>query len=121
MSYKKYIIASLSALLTLLIFGTPAVANQASGKIGFSLNVQADGFFNPKVIKITVNKVEAGSLAQSAGLLLGDELLKVEDVEVPGAAASSLKPHMEFVQGKPKKLMFRRANGQIYEATLVKP
>ena len=105
----------------MMLFDVQAAASQVSGRIGFSLNVQADGFFKPKVTKITVNQVEAGSQAQLAGLAIGDELIKVQDIEVPGADASLLKPHMEFVQGKPKKLVFKRANGQIYEATLLKP
>lgn len=98
-----------------------ANAQQPSGRIGFSLKVQADGFFNPKVTKVVVELVEPGSQAQTAGLALGDELIKVQDVDVPGTDASVLKPHMEFVSGKPKKLVFRRPNGQTYEATLVKP
>lgn len=100
---------------------TQATAQQPSGRIGFSLKVQADGFFNPKVTKVVVELVEPGSQAQTAGLALGNELIKVQDVEVPGTDASVLKPHMEFVSGKPKKLVFRRPNGQTYEATLVKP
>jgi len=58
---------------------------------------------------------------QKTGLTLGDELIKVEEIEVPGTDASVLKPHIKFVSGKPKKLVLRRSNGQIYEATLVKP
>jgi C-terminal processing protease CtpA/Prc len=100
---------------------TQATAQQPSGRIGFSLKVQADGIFNPKVTKVVVELVEPGSQAQTAGLALGDELIKVQDVEVPGTDASVLKPHMAFVSGKPKKLVFRRPNGQTYEATLVKP
>ena len=99
---------------------TQATVQQPSGRIGFSLKVQADGFFNPKVTKVVVELVEPGSQAQTAGLALGNELIKVQDVEVPGTDASVLKPHMEFVSGKPKKLVFRRPNGQTYEATLVK-
>lgn len=112
------------ALSVCMVFGltiTQATAQQPSGKIGFSLKVQADGIFNPKVTKIVVDLVEPESQAQKAGLALGDELIKVEDIEVPGTDASVLKPHIKFVSGKPKKLVFKRVNGQIYEATLVKP
>ena len=112
------------ALSVCMVFGltiTQATAQQPSGKIGFSLKVQADGIFNPKVRKIVVDLVEPESQAQKAGLMLGDELIKVEDIEVPGADASVLKPHIKFISGKPKKLVFKRVNGQIYEATLVKP
>jgi ABC-type sugar transport system substrate-binding protein len=121
---KIILIKELLALVlyVCMVFGltiTPATAQQPSGRIGFSLKVQADGFFNPKVTKIVVDLVEPQ--AQKAGLSLGDELIKVQDVIVPGTDASVLKPHMEFVSGKPKKLLFRRPNGQTYEAMLVKP
>jgi len=112
------------ALSVCMVFGltiTQATAQQPSGKISFSLKVQADGIFNPKVTKIVVDLVEPESQAQKAGLALGDELIKVEDIEVPGTDASVLKPHIKFISGKPKKLVFKRVNGQIYEATLVKP
>jgi predicted metalloprotease with PDZ domain len=123
---KIILIKELLALVlyVCMVFGltiTPATAQQPSGRIGFSLKVEADGFFNPKVTKIVVDLVEPESQAQKAGLSLGDELIKVQDVVVPGTDASVLKPHMEFVSGKPKKLLFRRPNGQTYEAMLVKP
>lgn len=120
MTLHQLVAKTVLVFFALLISITQVHAQQSSGRIGFSLNVQADGFFNPKVIKITVNQVEPGSQAQLAGLTIGDELIQVQDVEVPGAEASVLKPHIEFVKGKPKKLVFKRVNGQIYEATLVK-
>lgn len=98
-----------------------AWAQQAGRAIGFSLQVQADGFFSPVIVKVLVKVVEPGSPAQAAGLAPGDELLRVDGVTVPGAAASEIRPHMEFVPGKAKKLAFRRPGGQEYEATLVKP
>ena len=118
---KELLAIALSVATLLGLTITQATAQQPSGRIGFSLKVQADGFFNPKVTKVVVELVEPGSQAQTAGLALGDELIKVQDIEVPGTDASVLKPHMEFVSGKPKKLLFRRPNGQTYEATLVKP
>jgi hypothetical protein len=39
---------------------------------------------------------------------------------VPGSQTSALKPHMEFLAGQPKKLVFRRPSGQEYETTLLK-
>ncbi len=121
LSIKELLVFLLSICVTFGLTIKQVTAQQPSGRIGFSLKVQADGFFNPKVTKVVVELVEPGSQAQTAGLALGDELIKVQDVEVPGTDASVLKPHMEFVSGKPKKLLFRRPNGQTYEATLVKP
>lgn len=121
LSVKELLVFLLSICVTFGLTIRQVTAQQPSGRIGFSLKVQADGFFKTKVTKIVVDLVEPGSQAQTAGLALGDELIKVQDVEVPGTDASVLKPHMEFVSGKPKKLVFRRPNGQTYEATLVKP
>ena len=118
---KELLVFALSICVAFGLTMTQANAQQPSARIGFSLKVQADGFFNPKVTKVVVDLVEPGSQAQTAGLALGDELIKVQDIEVPGTDASILKPHMAFVSGKPKKLVFRRSNGQTYEATLVKP
>ena len=118
---KELLVFALSVCMVFGLTITQATAQQPSGKIGFSLKVQADGIFNPKVTKIVVDLVEPESQAQKAGMALGDELIKVEDIEVPGTDASVLKPHIKFISGKPKKLVFKRVNGQIYEATLVKP
>ena len=117
---KELLVFALSVCMAFGLTITQVTAQQPSGRIGFSLKVQADGFFKPKVTNVVVDLVEPGSQAQ-AGLAPGDELIKVQDIEVPGTDASVLKPHTEFVSGKPKKLVFRRPNGQTYEATLVKP
>ncbi len=101
---KEFLTLALSVCMVLGLTITQAKAQQPSGKIGFSLKVQADGFFNPKITKIVVDLVEPESQAQKAGMALEDELIKVEDIEVPGTDASVLKPHMKFISGKPKSL-----------------
>jgi C-terminal processing protease CtpA/Prc len=108
----------MSFLVVLVMVMTHPVALQVSARFGFGLQIQADGFFNPKVIKVLVNLVELGSQAHTAGLSLGDELIRVQDFSIPGTDTALLKPHMNFVQGMPKMLVFRRPNGQTYEATL---
>ena len=117
---KELLVFAASVCVAFGLTITQVTAQQPSGRIGFSLKVQADGFFKPKVTNVVVDLVEPGSQAQTAGLAPGDELIKVQDIEVPGTDASVLKPHMEFVSGKPKKLVFRRPNGQTYAVTLVK-
>lgn len=108
----------LSFLVVFVMVVTHPVALQVSDKFGFGLQVQANGFFNPKVIKVLVNLVEPGSQAHAAGLSLGDELIRVQDLSLPGTDTALLKPHMNFVQGITKRLVFKRPNGQTYEATL---
>ena len=118
MSCINYRTFQMSFLVVLVMVMTHPVALLVSARFGFGLQIQADGFFNPKVIKFLVNLVELGSQAHTAGLSLGDELIRVQDFSIPGTDTALLKPHMNFVQGMPKMLVFRRPNGQTYEATL---
>jgi len=113
---------ALEALLAIVLAlaASFATAQSAGKSLGFSLQVSVDGIFSPKVAKAVVKSVEAGSQAQAAGLAVGDELIRVEGVQVLGAQASDLKPHMQFEVGKPKKLVLRRADGKEYEVTLTK-
>lgn len=97
-----------------------AAAAPAGKGFGFGLEVSVEGFFAPKVTKVVVKSLEAGSQAQSAGLAVGDELIRVDGLTVPGAPASELKSRMEFEVGKPKKLGLRRTDGKEYEATFTK-
>ena len=109
-------------LASALALGVASFAASAQPKpIGFSLQVSTDGILSPKVVKAVVGKVQDDSQAKAAGMAAGDELIKVEGIDVPGNGAFTLKPHMEFVPGKPKRLVFKRADGSTYEATLTKP
>lgn len=107
------------AAVTLLAAASLSASAQ-SKPLGFSLQVSTDGIFSPKVVKAVVGQVQEDSQAKAAGLSVGDELIRIEGVEVPGNGAYALKPHMEFVPGKPKRLVFKRADGATYEATLTK-
>lgn len=108
---------ALSAIAAILLAVASASSTAQSKPIGFSLQVSVDGTM---VAKAIVSKVQPDSQAKAAGLSSGDELIRVEGIEVPGNSASTLKPHMEFLPGKPKRLMFMRADGSTYEATLTK-
>ena len=114
----NYRTVQMSFLVALVMVVTHPAALQVSERFGFGLQVQADGFFNPKVIKVLVNLVEPGSQADTADLSPGDELIRVQDLSLPGTDTALLKPHMNFVQGMAKRLVFKRPNGQTYEATL---
>ncbi len=84
------------------------------------MQVSTDGFFSSTVAKVTVIQVLPNSQALAKGLAIGDELIRVQGVQVPGNKATTLKPHMEFVAGVPKELVFRRTNGTEYEVTLTR-
>lgn len=100
-----------------------AVAGESKEKakpVGFSLQVSGDGFFNPTVTKAVVKAILPGTPAEAAGIKVGDELVKVEGVVVPGNSGSVIKPRMEFVPGKPKKMVFKHPDGTEYEVTLTR-
>ncbi len=107
------------ALAALLAAGT-AFADDKPAPIGMSLKIHAEGFFSTTVVKATVESLVPDSQALKAGLAVGDELLRVQGITVPGNKADVLKPHMKFEPGVPKKLAFKRADGSEYEVTLIR-
>ena len=56
----------------------------------------------------------------AAGVAAGDELVKIQEIPVPGNSASKLKEHMDFAPGVPKKITFRRSNGSEYEVVFTR-
>jgi len=92
----------------------------ADEPIGMGLNVATEGFLGTTVSKVTVAKIDAGSQAERKGLLVGDEVLKVNGVTVPGAGVFTLRPHMKFEPGVSKRLSMKHVDGTAYEVELVK-
>jgi predicted metalloprotease with PDZ domain len=103
-----------------LVFIQGAAAQPPEKKIGFGIQVYTDGFFSSTVTRIAVTQVVADSQAQSAGVAVGDELVRVQETVVPGGSATKLKEHLEFVPGVAKKITFRRANGSEYDVVFVR-
>ncbi|OYT86634.1 MAG: hypothetical protein CFE46_14255 [Burkholderiales bacterium PBB6] len=89
--------------------------------IGMALKVETEGLLGLTVAKVVVSEVKPGSQAEAAGVLAGDQIVRVEGQQVPGGNALSLRPHMNFVPGEPKKIVFRHPSGTEFEVTLVKP
>lgn len=97
-----------------------AAAQQPEKKIGFGVEVSADGFFSTTLARVSVNSVTPDSQAAAAGVVVGDEVVRIQGITVPGNSAATLKEHMEFVPGVPKRIVFKRANGTEYEVTLTR-
>jgi len=111
----------LMALTALALTGSnPVLAQPPARKIGFGVKVMTDGLLSQTVARIEVAKVSPGSQAQAAGVAVGDELVRIDDTPVPGNSAMTLKAHMDFVPGVPKKVTFKRPSGVIYVATFVR-
>lgn len=117
---SRRLVACLSLFIALSCGALAGESKNAPKPIGFSLQVSGDGFFNPTVTMAVVKAILPGTPAEAAGIKVGDELVKVEGVVVPGNTGSALKPRMEFVPGKPKKMVFKRPDGTEYEVTLTR-
>ena len=82
MSARSLTKVALTAFL-LFVCTAPCRAGEG-GKLGFTINVEADGVFNPVVTKIVVTRVEPGLLAANAGIVGGDEIIQIEGHSVAG-------------------------------------
>lgn len=111
---KRQTLATAS-MLVLLASVPMAHAQQTEKKIGFAVQVSTDGFFSTTIAKVAVTQVSPDSQALAAGVAAGDEIVKIQDIPVPGNSATKLKEHMDFVPGVPKKIIFKRLNGSEYE------
>ena len=104
----------------LIAFAQPCHAE--GPKIGFSIRVEGDGFFlNPLVTKILVTDVEKGSLADGAGIVAGDEIMKIEGQAVVGKRARDLQPFMRINPGETRTLHLKHANGEQFNARITMP
>ncbi len=85
------------------------------------VSVEADGFFNPVIKKVTVTKVEKASLAEAAGIVGGDEIVQVEGQPVVGKLAKEVQALMKFGPGESRTLRVKHADGKEFDAKLTKP
>ena len=110
------------ALLAVLLLACAPSSYADGAKLGFAITVDGDGFvLNPVVTKVRVTSVEKGSLAASAGMVAGDEILQIEGHPVAGKRARELQPYMAFGPGETRILHLRHASGEEYDARLTKP
>ena len=107
----------LPIFLFLLFCGGVALAAE-KGWFGFRLGVKAGGMINPTVKSVTVQSVQRGTPAAEQPISVGDEIVEVEGVSVPGRKANELKPLIEKKVGELVRLRLKRSNGEIYSVTM---
>jgi C-terminal processing protease CtpA/Prc len=94
----------------------------AEAKLGFSVNVEGEGFFlNPAVTKIIVDEVIKGSIADAAGMRLGDLILQVDGRNVAGRRALELRSLMKIDPGQTRTLRLKHTDGTEVNARITKP
>lgn len=109
----------LSTALCSLFTSTAALAAE-KGKIGLSLDIAVEGgFFNPTLAKVTVKSLVAGGAAEKAGLVVGDQILKIADCAIPGCAADDAKDLMKKNKGESVSFLIKQADGTELTKTVI--
>lgn len=82
------------------------------GKIGLSLDIAVEGgFFNPTLANVKVKSLVPGAAAEKAGLLVGDQILKIDDCVIPGCPADDAKSLMKKERGGIVTFLVKQADG----------
>jgi S1-C subfamily serine protease len=89
------------------------------GILGLSLNEEVSRYYDlPLDRGVLVTKVTAGSLAQRAGIIMGDIILKMGDVKVDSIEDLLNEIHKRKVGENVKVSVFRRGFEHFFEVTL---
>jgi C-terminal processing protease CtpA/Prc len=95
--------------LVLAAIAASTSAFAAQGRLGFSVSVETDGFFSTTLKQVKITDVVKGAPAEQAGLLTGDEVEAVNDVQVAGTSGSKIMDMVHAVQpGDHLRLKVRR-------------
>lgn len=109
----------LSAVFCLSVMSSAALAAE-KGKIGLLLDISVEGgFFNPTVAKVKVTEIVAGGAAEKAGVLVGDDIIKIADCVIPGCPADDAKDLMKKNKGESVSFLIKQADGTEVIKTLV--
>ena len=115
------ILSGIAVVVAILVVSLAHPCHADGPKIGIAISVEGDGILNPLVKKISVTKVEKASLAEAAGITVGDEIVQIEGQPVVGRRAKELQPLMKFNAGETRTLRLQHADGRQFDARLTKP
>ena len=104
-----------------ILFGVVGLvaAQELKGYFGFTVKIDADGFFAPTLKSALVQSTKEGMPAERAGMVAGDRILEVEGVAVAGARASDMAELMRKKPGETLVLRIMRTDGEVYKVRLV--
>ena len=107
---KRMLVTGFS--LSFLMVCAIAIAGNAAS-LGFVLSVRV-GASTQRVESIIVTQVHAGSPAAKAGILVGDEIVEIDDAQVHGALAANLWIKKQSIkQGVSVRLRVRHRDGAV--------
>jgi len=109
----------LSAAFCCSVVSNTALAAE-KGKIGLSLDIAVEGgFFNPTLSSVKVKELVTGGAAEKAGILVGDQILKIADCAIPGCPADDAKDLMKRNKGESVSFFIKQADGTELIKTVV--
>lgn len=109
----------LSAAFCSVFISTAALAAD-KGKIGLSLDIAVEGgFFNPTLSSVKVKQLVAGGAAGKAGVLVGDQILKIADCAIPGCPADDAKDLLKKNKGESVSFLIKQADGAQLTKTVI--
>lgn len=92
------------------------IAYAAPFEAGMGVDVETAGFFlNPKLQKVTVVAIKAGLPAESAGVVVGDRILAINDCKIPGCPAKKAKT---MTQSAPVEVTLMNSQGEVRTAVI---
>lgn len=114
---KKMLLLS-AAFYSLVVSPTTLAAEK--GKMGLALDIAVEGgFFNPTLSSVKVKELVAGGAAEKAGVLVGDQILKIADCVIPGCPAADAKDLMKKNKGESVSFLIKQADGTELTKTVV--
>ena len=116
----RHLFVGIFISLTLALAVKPATGEEERGVLGFSIEIDGDGFFlNPTLKSVTVVSVAASSPAANAGIAPKDRIVEADGHAVVGAKGKDLEPLLKKAPGQSLRLKLRRPTGEEYAVTLV--
>ena len=104
-------------LLFFILFTNVSLATEKRDT-GFKLDVIVKGFFSPEVKQATVKSVRSGSIAESKGVKVGDQLMAISGCAIPSCPASTAKDFISQPVGTIVNFQFKQPNGESYSVDI---
>lgn len=109
----------LSAVFCSFVVSLTALAAE-KGKLGLALDIAVEGgFFNPTLSDVKVKTLVPGGAAEKAGIVVGDQILKIADCVIPGCPADDAKDLMKRNKGESVSFFIKQADGTELTKTVI--
>jgi C-terminal processing protease CtpA/Prc len=116
---RRFRIFALLAVFSLTVAPLACGADE-KGWFGFEVSVEIEGIsFNPTLHAAKIAKVLPSSPAAAAGLTVGDLIVEIQSLVIPGAKARDLKTAMHKSVGESLHFKVKHGTAEPHSVTLV--